>query len=266
MVVKFKSYFILIFIFSNLGCLLFPNLLDDFNQDNIIDLTKKDLTSDNEKDPTSDENTALGNKWFSRNNIFLNQTADAGLSGSKDFFEESFLFSYRFRSKTRHAFSLRLFHLGYSPGIFSSNFTFYNFGIMAGFEYFYKLFDNLTGVFLWSDFGACNGGFTFSTGFGLGSRVKNGLELWGAYLHNTGIFSRLEFYFLVLKILTLRGKIGIDYKHTNFNLEVFTFLGGFYIGFFIKNIFRIEAGGGFTINEFSYFSGFGGISISFNLL
>ncbi|MCK4796601.1 MAG: hypothetical protein KAT05_04425 [Spirochaetes bacterium] len=257
---KYKKLFFLIFLI--LPNLLYSTILSDLTKDHTITIKiyNKDLTRDATEDIT------FGNKWYSRQNIFICQTLEMGISGTKDYLSEQFFIKYRFRSKNKHAFAIRLSHIGYAPGLFSNNFTFYNFGIFAGFEYFFKVFSSTEGFFVWTDIGGCNEGFAFDLGLGIGSRVKNGFELWLAYLHNVGIFSRLEFYFLIFNILTLRGKMGLDIKYYNLNMEIFTFIGGFYVGVFIKNTFRIELGGGFTLNDYSYFRGFGGINIAFQFL
>jgi len=261
-----KFIFIIIIIFFFNSNIIFSNIFSDLTSDYTATIelnTKKDLSDDSIIDQTSD--TTIGNKWYSRHNFYFFSTLEIGISGSKDYIGEYALYKYKFKSKTRHAFGLRLFHSGFTTGAFTGNFNFYNFCFLTGFEYFYKIFSKNEGFFIWTDIGGCNNGFAAGFGLGLGSRVKNGAEIWVVYLYNVGVFSRLEFNFLLFNILTLRGKLGIDFKYYDLNMELFTFLSGAYIGLFIKNVFRIELGGGFTINEYSRFGGFGSISLTLNI-
>jgi hypothetical protein len=204
----------------------------------------------------------FGNKWFSNHNFFIQNTLEMGMSGSKDILSENMLFSYRFLSKNRHAFSIRNYHIGYAPGIFTNNFTYFNFGVLAGFEYMFKIFSNTEGVFFYTDIGGCQNGIAVNAGFGLGSRVKDGIDINFTYLQNVGFFSRLDFNFLIVKYLILHGKFGIDLKYSDNVIDIFTFFTGAYIGFSINNYFRLELGGGLTINDYAKYSGFGGIIIS----
>ena len=246
---------------------IYPNILKESQEELLIeiDLTKKkdnssDITKDKKK--PEDEERTIGNKWYSRNNLYINSAADIGFSGTKDYFSEESLFIFKFKSKIKHAFGLRFYHLGYAPGLFSGNFTFYNFSITAGFEYLLKIFSATEGFFVWSDFGGSNKGYSFDLGIGFGNRMRNGFEMDFKYLHNVGVFSKISFYFLFIDLLTLKGKIGIDY---NFN-EVFTFLTGLSLGFQIKERFKIEFGGGITLNEYAVIRGFGTLALSLNLL
>lgn len=215
-------------------------------------------------DETSD-NKSIGNKWYSKHSFYIQHTFEFGVSGSKDYFTEYFLFCYNFKSKSRHAFSIRGLHIGYAPGIFSNNLDYFNFAVMAGFEYFYKIFSNTEGLFLFTDLGGCNNGFAVNTGIGIGSRTRNGFELSLAFLQNTLLFSRLDFYFLLFKFFVLRGKIGFDLKYHDTAIELFTFIVGLYVGFSVKEYFRIDLGGGLTANDYAYYSGFGSFSISFKV-
>lgn len=270
--------FLIIFIFQ-FKFKLFSIEFTDLNKEPTIyiDLSgKNDSTDDVKNDTTDDVKDSYSdrtddlfniNEWYTKGNAFIFQNAEYGISGEKDFFSERFLFKYRFKSKTRHAFSLRAYHLGYTIGIFNHTFNFFNFAFFIGYEYFYKIFSNLEGFFIWTDYGICNRGFAFNIGIGIGNRLKNGIELYFTYLHNVGFFSRMEFYFLMAKIFTIRGLFGLDIKHNDFiYIEKYTFLTGSYIGFLFKNIFRFEIGGGIALDEFSNFGGFGGISIAFNIL
>ena len=273
-----KIIFFIFFLFFNIFTLFSNDFLDLNKEPTIsIDLSKgKDTTSDIKEDTTDDVNDTYSdrtddlfeiNEWYTKGNVFILQTGEYGISSNNDFLSENFLFKYRFKSKTRYAFSLRAYHIGYTIGLFNHTFKFFNFGFFVGYEYFYKIFSNLEGLFFWTDFGICNRGVAFNTGIGIGSRVKNGFELNFTYLHNVGFFNRLEFYFLLAKIFTIRGMLGLDIKHNDFiYIEKYTFLTGSYIGFLIKNIFRFEIGGGIALDEFSNFGGFGSISIAINLL
>ena len=207
------------------------------------------------------------NEWYSRGNDFILQSAKYGvLINKRDFLSERFLFKYRFKSKIKHAFGIRIFHVGYTINLLNKKFDFFNFGFFTGFEYLYKIFSNQSGIFIWTDFGACNRGHALNFGLGIGDRVKNGIELELTYLHNIAFLTKLEFYFLIIKILTIRGILELDIKHYDFNyIEQFTVLTGVYFGFLIKNIFRFELGGGVTLDEFSNFGGFGSFSIAINL-
>jgi len=215
-------------------------------------------------DETSDKKT-IGNKWFSPQSFFILHTAEAGVSGSKDYFTEYFSFIYTFKSKNRHSFSIRNYHIGYGPGLFSGNLKYFNFAFMVGFEYLYKIFGYDEGIFMFMDVGACNNGFAINTGLGIGSRSKNGFEFNISFLQNVMLFSRMDFYFLVFNFLTLRGKIRFDFKYNNMNIEIFTFLFGGYFGFSVKEYFRIEFGGGLTVNDYAYYSGCGSIILGLKI-
>ncbi len=258
---------------------LYSNVFSDLNKEPTIyiDLSKnKDATDDIKKDLTNDvidsysdttDDISIINEWYSKGNVFIKQSLKYGVSwDTSDFLSERFLFKYRFRSKIKHSFSLRFLHVGYTTGILNETFKFFNFGFFSGFEYFYKVFDNLTGFFIWTDFGICNRGFALDFGLGLGNRMKNGIELEFTYMHNVAFFSKLEFYFLILNFFTIRGMLGLDIKHDDFiYIEKLTFLTGVNIGFLIKNIFRIEFGGGITLDKYSSVGGFGSVSITLNI-
>lgn len=216
-----------------------------------------------QEEPTDDK--PFGNRWYSRKNLYIFQNVEMGMSGTKDFLSETFLIKYRFKSKNKHAFAMKFFHNGYSPGIFTNHFDFYNFSVLTGFEYLFKVFGPTSGIFVWSDIGGCNGGFAFDIGVGIGDRVKDGIELWISYLQGVGFFSRLDFYFLVIDVLIIRGRFGLDIKQNGLSIDVFNFLTGLYMGFSIRDTFRMEMGGGITINDYFAISGFGGIGISFNI-
>lgn len=254
---SFHFKFVQIIFFLNIIFLTYSQ-----NTDTSSDKSKNDDNSINE-DLTDDE--VFGNKWYSRRNFLIINYLEMGQAGSIDYLTENLSLSFQFKSKTRHAFSIRFNHIGFVPGLFSGNFTFYNFGIFTGFEYFFKLFTEDSGFRTWIDLGGCQNGFAVTLGLGIGSKLKNGFDFWISYLLNTAFFSRLEFYFYIAEILTLKGRLGIDIKFTNYNPDFFNFLNGFFIGIFIKEIFKLEIGGGFTFNEYGYFSGFGGINLTFQI-
>ncbi len=263
----------------HINSLEFDDLTNDYTA--TIDFTgshRKDNTSDRtdatddknkKEDQTGDRNskTFFGNYWYSRQNIYFMHSTEMGVSGTKDFIEENFLFKYRFRSKNRNAFAIRLFHYGFAPGVFSSNFTFFNFAVLGGFEYLYKIFGPTSGLFAWADIGGTNKNFAINIGIGLGDRNRDGVEFNILYMHNLGIQSRLDFYFLFWDVFTLRGKLGIDVKFTDGmeDIDIFTLLNGLYLGFFINHVFRLEFGGGFTVNQYGFFSGFGGADLIINI-
>ncbi len=217
----------------------------------------------NASDETSDkiEKKKFGNPIYSKQNFYIKTEFEMGVVGVSDFITENALFQYRFLSKNKHAFSIRVNHIGFTSGALSNNPHIFSFAVMGGFEYMFKVFSNTSGLFLYIDVGGSNSGVAFNTGIGLGSRVADSIELNFSYLHDNLITSRLEFQFLLVKYLILKGKFGISYKYTYPNNEIFVFLGGLYIGFSVKNYFRLEVGGGFTLNDYSYISGFGGASI-----
>lgn len=257
---RFIFTFFLLFLSIN----IYSTILDDLTQDNelyiIIDLNApKDSSDDSSSDVINNQNveTTFGNKWFSSQQIYFSNFFRGGMSGSKDFLFENFLFKYSFKSKNKHKFSIRIYHLGYSLGVFSGHFSFFNFNILAGFEYLYKIFNNDAGFFSWADIGGCNGGFSFYTGIGVGSPTKNGFTLSVSFLQNTLVLSNLNFYFLFFDIMTLHGIIGLTTRYSNNYVETFYFKAGLSIGIFVKNKFKLEIGGGFTVNEYSYFNGFG---------
>lgn len=251
-----KIIFILfIFIVIDVPLLLFS---DSHNNEKIDTITVNPGFSDTTNDVT------FGNKWYSRQNLYLSNSLDMGFTGTRDYLTELFFSRYTFRSKIKHAFALRSFHIGFAPGTFSNHFTIYHFNVLIGFEYLYKIFSNKAGLFLWMDVGASNRGFAFNLGLGIGERTANGLEFWVSYLADNALFSRLEFYFLIKKLLILRGKLGVDMTFRKSKFDMFTFLNGFFIGVFIKKVFKIELGGGFTFNDRNFLNGFGGVNIAFN--
>ncbi len=215
-------------------------------------------------DETSDHKS-LGNRWYSSQTFFVTHTLETGMSGSKDFLTEYFLFSYSFKSKNRHTFTIRNYHIGYAPGLFTANLHFFNFAFMVGFEYLYKIFSSTEGLFLFTDIGGSNGGVAINSGVGVGSRTKTGFEINFTFLQNILFLSRIEFYFLVFNFLVLRGKMGFDLKYRNTDIEIFTFLIGGYIGFSVRQYFKIEIGGGVTVNDYAYYSGFGSVIIGINI-
>ena len=210
----------------------------------------------------TDDKRIIGNKWYSNHTFYSLHNFEFGVSGSKDFFTEYLLSSYKFKSRNRHAFSIRAYHIGFAPGIFSNNMKSFNFAVMGGFEYLYKIFSKDEGIFMFFDIGGCNNGFALNTGVGVGSRTKNGFEINFSFLQNVMFFSRIDFYFLVFDFLILKGKLGFDLKYYNLNIEMFTFLAGAFIGFSVKEYFRIELGGGLTVNDYAYYSGFGSFSLA----
>jgi hypothetical protein len=208
------------------------------------------------------QDQTLGNKWYSSQSFYVLQGFEFGVSGSKDFLSETFLFSYAFRSKNRHSFSIRNYHIGNTTGILTNSFEYFNFAVMAGFEYMYKLFTNTDGLFVFTDIGGCDRGVALNAGIGLGNRVKDGFEMDFTFLQNTAFFSRIEFYFLFFDAFIVRGELGIDLKYRDTDIRLFTFLNGIYLGFSISNYFRLELGGGFTVNDNMIFNGYGGAVIS----
>ncbi|MBN2545340.1 MAG: hypothetical protein JXB50_06055 [Spirochaetes bacterium] len=256
--------FLLIFIFF-LSARISPfsqNILKDLTEDHTITITilnnGKDATSD--VIDTSDDLT-FGNKWYSKNTFLIKNSTDTGFSGSKDYLNEYFLTKFKFKSRNKHAFSIKIDHIGFTKGLYSNNFEFYDFGIMGGFEYLYKIFNNISGIFFWTAIGACQKGPAFNLGIGIGSDSENSFQLNFSYLHNVLLLSKMEFYFLILKFITFKGKLGIIIHLNDFAIDFFNFFNGFYFGFFIKKVFKIELGGGFTFNDYGYFSGFGGIDL-----
>jgi len=174
-----KLKFILVYIiFHTTAFSLFSqNILKDLTDDHTLTIT----IIKNNKDSTSDINDAtddltLGNKWYSKKKFFINNSTDLGLSGSKEYLDEYFLFKFSLKSRSRHAFSIRTNHIGFTKGLFSGHFDFYDFGIMGGFEYLYKIFNNNSGVFIWTDIGACQKGPAFNLGIGVGSDSENGFN------------------------------------------------------------------------------------------
>jgi hypothetical protein len=210
----------------------------------------------------TDDYTGIGNQWYTPHTFYIQQGMELGVSGSKDFLSETFLFEYTVQSKIRHSFSIRNYHLGYTSGILTKSFDYFNFAVMAGFEYCFKAFDSKNGLFVFTDIGGCNQGFAINAGVGIGNRVLDGFEMNFMFLQNVGFFSRMDFYFLLFNVLILHGKTGIDMRYHETDILLFTFLSGFYIGFSIQNYFRFELGGGFTINDNNIFNGFGGAVIS----
>ena len=64
-------------------------------------------------------------------NFFVTHTLETGMSSSKDFLTEYFLFSYSFKSKNRHTFTIRNYHIGYAR-TFYCQFALFNFAFMVG--------------------------------------------------------------------------------------------------------------------------------------
>jgi len=251
---KFVRSLFLIILFLTFTTLLYAN--DDESNKN------EDEKNENNKEKEKIiEEESFGNRFYSRHNFYIKTELEMGVVGTSDFITENVFFQYRLVSKNKHAFSVRVNHIGFTSGALSNNPHIFSFAIFGGFEYMFKIFSNTSGLFLYFDLGGSNKGIAFNTGVGLGSRLADAIELNFSYLHDNLITSRLDFQFLIVKYLILKGRFGISYKYTYPNDELFIFLGGLYIGFSIKGYFRLEAGGGFTLNEYSYASGFGGVSI-----
>lgn len=211
-------------------------------------------------DETKISSIELGNKWYSKQIFNLSIFFESGFSGTKDYLKENFLFKYSFKSQNHHQFSIRFFHTGYSTGIYSNNFVFYNFSILSGFEYLFKIFNNLSGIYLWIDIGGCDKGVAFNTGIGIGDQYKTFIHFELNFMQEISLFSLLSFNFLIFDFFNIGGKIGIDLGYSDSIITFFNFKNGIFIGVTIKNVFKIEIGGGFTINDYFFFSGFGGTS------
>jgi hypothetical protein len=270
-----KVFLISLILFSVLmpawSFITISDLTNDRSLTIIIDLDEKesitprlDLSSDY-YDVSSDY--SIGNRWYLGRKVTVSHDLEMGVSGSKDFILQRFMLHYRFVSRDRHAFAIRTHHLGFAPGAFSGNLTFYNFSVMAGFEYLFKAFSNADGLYFWIDAGGSNGGFAFQVGAGLGSRFKDGIELSVAWLQDVGVFSNLDFFFLIQDAFVLRGKIGINAQMPvdMSRLDFFSFNGSLWVGGQFRKAFRLLVGGGFTVNEYSFFNGFGGFSVVFQV-
>ncbi|HOJ64071.1 MAG TPA: hypothetical protein PLE45_06590 [Spirochaetota bacterium] len=207
----------------------------------------------------------LGNKWYSKQIFYSRLYFESGFSGTKDYLNESFLFKYSFKSKNRHQFNIRFFHNGFSTGIYSNNFKFFNFSIKGGFEYLYKIFSNLSGIYLWLDVGGCNEGFSFNTGFGVGDRYKSFFQLEFNFLNNISIDTNMDFNFFLFNFFNIGGKVGILIGYRNLLIDFFCFKNCITIGFTIKEIFNISIGGGFTINDYFFFNGVGIVFMSLKI-
>lgn len=206
----------------------------------------------------------LGSKLYSRHNLYLLQSVRGGMSGSKDHLQEDLLISFRFRSKNRHAFSLRTYHMGYGAGLFSGNMEKFNFGVLFGFEYLFKAFARDSGIILFLDAGFCNWGFALNTGVGLGDRFRNGIFLSFTYLYNSNFHSLIDFNFLIGRYFALRGNLGIDINFTPQEIKLFNFYAGVFPGVAVNNRFRFELGGGVTVNDYFAFRWFVGGYLTFS--
>ncbi len=216
------------------------------------------------EDVTSDEKT-FGNKWYSGQTFVLRTNIEMGASGVKDYLIENSLFSYRFKSRNQHAFTIRLNHFGVSTGCFSGKAKVFNFSVMLGFEYLYKIFSNESGIFVLSDFGGGASGFCMYAAFGLGSHAGTNFTIDFNYMMNKVIMSALTFTVEIVKFFAIKGLIGVDSTYINDNrLDLFSFKAGAFFLFAARPIFACDFGGGITLNDYYAVSGFGAFSIRFS--
>ena len=169
-----------------------------------------------------------------------------GVTGVRDFIKEDLSYNFRFKSTTKHAFTLRFNHLGFTLGVLNRSFKDFKFGFLTGFEYFYKLLSSTDGIFIYTDTGMSNNGPAFSFGLGLGNRMNNGFDINFTYLYNNALFSMVSFYFLIAKVFTINGKIGINLLHTNAILDYFTF---FYFRISLIKMNKMS----FQVNEIMFY-------------
>jgi hypothetical protein len=114
--------------------------------------------------------------------------------------------------------------------------------------------------------GWSNKGYAFFFSIGLGSRMRNYIELNFLFGVNLAVMSNLNFSVVIYKILSLKGVIGVDifYKN-NWQIDVFLLKFGLFLPLTIREIFRIEFDGGLTLNDYYIPRGYGGITLSFSI-
>lgn len=234
-----KKIFILIFFFSSFCYISADNLSEDYS---------------------------IGDKFYSKQNFYVSTSFETGLSGTKDYLSEKALLIYKFRSRDKFQFGIRTNHVGLASGAYSGRNSGFNFLFTLGFEFLYKIFNNKDGLLLSTDMGWSNKGFVFFFSLGLGSRMRNYIELNVLFGANLTVMSNLNFSVIIYKILSLKGVIGLDimYKN-NWEVEVFLLKFGLFAPLTIREIFRIEIGGGLTLNDYYIPRGYGGITLSLSI-
>ncbi len=208
------------------------------------------------------EDYSIGDKFYSRQNFYISSSFETGLSGTKDYLSEQALFIYKFRSPGKFQFGIRTNHVGFASGAYSGRNSGFNFLFAIGFEFLYKIFNNTDGLLLSTDMGWSNKGYAFFFSIGLGSRMRSYIELNFLFGVNLALTSNLNFSVIIYKILSLKGVIGVDitYKN-NWEIDVFLLKFGLFIPLTIREIFRIEIGGGLTLNDYYIPRGYGGITL-----
>ncbi|HNZ26787.1 MAG TPA: hypothetical protein PLG34_10020 [Spirochaetota bacterium] len=212
------------------------------------------------------EDYSIGDKFYSRQNFYISSSFETGLSGTKDYLSEKTLFIYKFRSLGKFQFGIRTNHVGFAVGAYSGRNYGFNFLFAVGFEFLYKVFNNRDGLLISTDMGWSNKGYAFFFSIGLGSRMRNYIELNFLFGVNLAVMSNLNFSVVIYKILSLKGVIGVDifYKN-NWQIDVFLLKFGLFLPLTIREIFRIEFGGGLTLNDYYIPRGYGGITLSFSI-
>ena len=137
---------------------------------------------------------------------------------------------------------------------------------MVGFEYMYKIFSHNEGIFFIIDIGGSNSGFALYSAIGVGNRLKTFIELNFTFFINSMILSSLVFNILIFDFFSIMGIIGIDatFKESRWISDIFSFKTGGFICFSVKSNFKIEIGGGITLNDYYALRGFGKLGLAFS--
>lgn len=194
--------------------------------------------------------SALGNPFYTSQNLAINSSFKVGLLGSKDFIYESNHFTFSFHSHTAHKWGIYLTQHTMLPGILSNNLkrTGPQWSITSGLCYDIRFLTPEYGFFCSLGSGIGPATFAIETDLGIGNRMTNALIFSLFYLHEHYLESEFSAHLQLITYLSLLFKVGffIDLnskeKETHAQLTVFP-------GFQWHDYFRINIGGGLCISE-----------------
>ncbi|MBR3731928.1 MAG: hypothetical protein IKN25_04705 [Spirochaetales bacterium] len=206
--------------------------------------------------------STFGNKWHSRQQFCIDTGFRMGVSGSKDFIWEQALFSYRFKSSNRHAFTIRTHHIGMTTGNLTGHGQGFDWAVMIGFEYLVKIFSNDSGFFVLTDVGSGNRFFTFYAALGVGSHEHTYIQMDVTYMLQRMVLSEIKFNVEVVKFFSILGTLGVDATFYDISrIDLLCFRTGFFLGFSARPVFTAAFGGGVTVNDYYAVGGFGELSL-----
>ena len=213
-------------------------------------------------DTQQDAELTFGNKWHSRQQFCIDTTFRMGVSGSKDFIYERALFSYRFKSSNRHAFTIRTHHIGMTTGNMTGHGQGFDWAIMLGFEYLVKIFSNDSGFFILTDIGSGNRFFSLYATVGLGSHDHSYIQMDVTYMLQRMVLSEIKFNVEVVRFFSILGTLGLDTTfYRSGSIDLFCLRTGLFFGFAARPVFTAAFGGGVTLNDYYAVGGFGELSL-----